>query len=136
MVVDLEIMSSRESRSRVAHWSGTMQKIDTSARRTWRFTGWRKAVLIPTKLTDNNWVINRLEGFVCSSDTGLRHPVPMPSGFARPHDEHGHVQVVAHRVDGVSENQVLESAMPVRPHNHQVGPNLMCIAHDLLPRRS
>ena len=38
IAVDFAIMSSRESRSRVALWSGDMQKVSTSASMKWRFT--------------------------------------------------------------------------------------------------
>jgi hypothetical protein len=51
MAVDLEIMSSRDSRSRVALWSGVMQKVSTNANLKRRCTRFGKA-RIPRELID------------------------------------------------------------------------------------
>ena len=59
---------------------------------------------------------------VCSSDTVLGRRVSTP---ARSHDQHGHFQVVAHRVDGGSEDQVLQTAVAVRAHDNQIGPDFL-----------
>ena len=64
-------------------------------------------------------------------DTALGQRVSMPLGF-RPHDQHRQLQIMADRVDGVAEDQILQSAMAVRAHDHQVGLDFRGIAHDFL----
>jgi hypothetical protein len=49
----LVIRSSRESRSRVAPWSGQQQKVSTSANEKWRFTAGIKAGDTPNREIDN-----------------------------------------------------------------------------------
>ena len=53
IAVDFAIMSSRESRSRVALWSGDMQKVSTNANMKWRFTSSVKAILMPIDVASN-----------------------------------------------------------------------------------
>src|ERR1017187_28455 len=54
------------------------------------------------------------------------------SGFSRSHDQHGNRQIVAHRVDGIAENQVFEPSVAVRPHDDQIGLDFTGIAYDFL----
>src|SRR5579871_2868116 len=50
------------------------------------------------------------------------------------HDEDGHVEMVTDRVDGGPEDQILQSAVPVGAHNHQVRANLAGVAHNFTAR--
>jgi hypothetical protein len=38
--------------------------------------------------------------------------------------------MVAHRIDGIAEDQVFQAAMAMRPHDHQIGIHLVGVAHD------
>jgi hypothetical protein len=68
----------------------------------------------------------------------LRHnlgaccPNSFYSGFSWTDDKHRDVQVVTDRVNSVAEDQVLETAVAVRPHNYQVRVYLVGITDDLL----
>src|ERR1019366_9575047 len=54
------------------------------------------------------------------------------SALARAHDEHRHVQMMPYGTDGGAEDQVLQSAVAVRAHDHQVGVDLLGVTQDFL----
>src|SRR5690242_2302115 len=136
MAVDFAIISSKESRSRVAHWSGIKQKVSTSANMKWRFTGLEKALRMPTnpaeikRVAPGDW---DFRGFL-GHNVGTRCPT-VSSGFPRPDDEHGNFQIVPHGIDGGTEDQVFETAVAMGAHDDEVGADFAGVAHDLLPRR-
>ena len=53
-----------------------------------------------------------------------------------PDNQNGHVQLVANRSDCVSENQILQAAVAMSAHDHQIGMDLPGVAQDLARRRS
>src|ERR1039458_429617 len=57
------------------------------------------------------------------------------SGLAGAHDQHGYLQVVAHGVNGVAENQIFQATVAVSAHDDQVGLDLARVADDLLAGR-
>src|ERR1035437_5517219 len=57
-------------------------------------------------------------------------PVFPLSALARAHDQHRHVQMMPHGTDSGAEDQVLESAVAVRAHDHQVGIDLLGVTQD------
>ena len=44
--------------------------------------------------------------------------------------QHRGVDFVPHRINGVAEDQILQPAMAVRAHHHQIGMNLASQPHD------
>src|ERR1035441_1644581 len=109
---------------------------------------------MPANTIDNTWVTLLSGLYLSPCDTALGHLVPgggMPRSrrgkrcltvaartgiaLAGAHDQHGHVQMMPHRTDGGAEDQVLQSAVTVRAHDHQIGPDLPGITQDFLRGR-
>src|ERR1035437_716092 len=74
------IMSSSDSRSKVAHWSGKTHEVTTIANMRQRFTQPIRACGMPANPIDNTEVklLPGLSLFPC--DTALGHPVPGRTG--------------------------------------------------------
>src|ERR1039457_35014 len=53
-------------------------------------------------------------------------------GLAGAHNQHGNLQVVAHGINGVAENQIFQATVAVSAHDDEVGLDLVRVADDLL----
>src|SRR5436305_15320157 len=102
MEVDFATISLRESRSRVAHWSGNMQKVSTSACMKWRFTANSKAALIPRNPVEPIRFSYARTAVRVLPGHGIGTRCPNRSGFSRPNDQHRDFHQVADGVDGIA----------------------------------
>src|ERR1035437_6080766 len=147
MVVLRVIMSSRVSRSKVAHCSGMRHEATTIANMRQRFTLPVRAGKTPLNPIDTKEVKLSLEFGLFPCDTGFvtacprwrnaarPHSRPALSALAGAHDQDGDVQMMPHGTDGGAEDQVLEPAVPVGAHDDQVGVDLFGVVQDCLGRR-
>src|SRR5450755_1946125 len=93
------IISSSDSRSKVAHCSGRTHEVTTIASMRQRFTQPVRAGSMPPNLIDNTGAKSLTAFCLFPSDTALGQPVPKRSALPRPHNQHRHVQMVPHRTD-------------------------------------
>src|SRR5437868_5731890 len=81
IIVDFAIMSSRVSRSRVALWSGDMQKVSTNANMKWRFTRHLKASSRPIEVVNNKGVAGDMRASPVFLGHSLGAPCPKNQDF-------------------------------------------------------